>query len=58
MDMKLLAAQLRKPEGKTGKEVGIVMNKGNQLINLWTISDCTYSPTILYWKLEWETGCL
>jgi ubiquinone/menaquinone biosynthesis C-methylase UbiE len=38
MDLQLLAAQLRKPEGETGKHIGEVMNNGNQLINEWTIA--------------------
>jgi ubiquinone/menaquinone biosynthesis C-methylase UbiE len=37
MDLQQLAAQLRKPEGDVGKQVGEVMNKGNRLINQWAI---------------------
>ncbi|HEX8334169.1 MAG TPA: class I SAM-dependent methyltransferase [Segetibacter sp.] len=37
MDLQLLAAQLRKPEGETGKHIGELMNNGNRLINVWTI---------------------
>ncbi len=37
MNLQQLAAQLRKPEGETGKQVGEVMNKGNRLINEWAI---------------------
>jgi ubiquinone/menaquinone biosynthesis C-methylase UbiE len=34
---KHIAGQLRKPEGEMGKQVGIKMNSGNELINKWTI---------------------
>ena len=34
---KTLAAQLRKPEGKNGLEIGEIMNKGNREINLSSI---------------------
>ena len=37
MDLKILAAQLRKPDGVTGKHIGEVMNNGNRLINESTI---------------------
>jgi SAM-dependent methyltransferase len=33
MDAKLMASQLRKPEGETGVNVGITMNKGNAFMN-------------------------
>jgi ubiquinone/menaquinone biosynthesis C-methylase UbiE len=56
MDMKLLAAQLRKPEGKTGIEVGIVMNKGNELINLWTISELHLQPYDLVLEIGMGNG--
>jgi ubiquinone/menaquinone biosynthesis C-methylase UbiE len=38
MDLQLLAAQLRKPDGEIGKQIGEVMNNGNNLINQWTIA--------------------
>ncbi len=34
MDLRELAAQLRKPQGKGGIEIGQVMNKGNALLRL------------------------
>jgi ubiquinone/menaquinone biosynthesis C-methylase UbiE len=37
MDLQLLAAQLRKPDGEIGKQIGEVMNNGNRLINEWTL---------------------
>lgn len=37
MDLEMLARQLRKPDGETGKQVGVVMNNGNKLINAWAI---------------------
>jgi ubiquinone/menaquinone biosynthesis C-methylase UbiE len=39
MDLQLLAAQLRKPVGEEGKQIGDVMNNGNKLINEWTIAE-------------------
>ena len=49
MDLEVLAAQLRKPEGETGKQIGEVMNNGNRLINEWTIQtlDLQNGDTIL-----------
>lgn len=38
MDLQLLAAQLKKPEGEMGKQIGEVMNKGNKLIHHQTIA--------------------
>jgi ubiquinone/menaquinone biosynthesis C-methylase UbiE len=38
MDLQLLAAQLRKPEGVVGKQIGEVMNNGNLILNQWTIA--------------------
>ena len=38
MDLQLLAAQLRKPVGEEGRQIGEVMNNGNKLINEWTIA--------------------
>ena len=37
MDLQLLAAQLRKPEGETGIQVGRMMNNGNRVINKMTL---------------------
>lgn len=37
MDLKQFAAQLRHPTGNEGKEVGGLMNKGNQVINSWAV---------------------
>ena len=39
MDLRELAAQLRKPQGKVGIEIGQVMNKGNALLNDWAIEE-------------------
>jgi ubiquinone/menaquinone biosynthesis C-methylase UbiE len=39
MDPKELAAQLRKPEGETGLQVGLMMNKGNEMMNLQAIAN-------------------
>ena len=44
MDLHALATQLRKPEGDLGKQVGQMMNKGNELINLWTIEQLHLEP--------------
>lgn len=46
---KALAAQLRKPEGEHGIEVGEIMNKGNKDINLFSIEalDVQKGDTIL-----------
>jgi len=38
MDLQFLAAQLKKPFGEEGKQIGEVMNNGNKLINDWTIA--------------------
>ena len=34
--MQDMAAQLKKPEGELGRQVGQMMNKGNEVINKWT----------------------
>ena len=39
-----MAMQLRKPEGPLGVEVGIMMNKGNRLMNLTTIEQLDIKP--------------
>ncbi len=44
MDIQLLAAQLCKPDGEYGKEVGEMMNKGNEHINLWAIDALKLQP--------------
>ena len=41
MNLKQLAAQLRHPSGDEGREVGELMNKGNQLINKWALHAAT-----------------
>lgn len=38
MDVQAIAAQLRKPVGDLGKEVGVRMNEGNLYINQYTIA--------------------
>jgi ubiquinone/menaquinone biosynthesis C-methylase UbiE len=49
MDLQLLAAQLKKPDGEMGKQIGEVMNNGNRLINEWTLAalDLQEGDTIL-----------
>ncbi len=44
MDPELLAAQLKKPDGALGKQVGEMMNKGNELINQWAIKEMDLQP--------------
>lgn len=44
MDYKLLAAQLRKPDGQFGRTVAENMNKSNNTINLHTIQLLQLSP--------------
>lgn len=38
------AKQLRKPHGTLGKEVGLMMNKGNKLMNLASINQLDIAP--------------
>lgn len=44
MDPEKLAAQLKRPEGTFGKQVGEMMNKGNELINQWAITEMNLQP--------------
>ncbi len=44
MDLETLASQLKKPVGELGKQVGQMMNKGNELINLHTIAELQLQP--------------
>jgi hypothetical protein len=38
------ARQLRKPQGTLGKQVGLMMNKGNRLMNLAAIDQLNVQP--------------
>jgi ubiquinone/menaquinone biosynthesis C-methylase UbiE len=41
---KAIAEQLRKPDGELGRETGVMMNKGNWLMNLSAIEQLGVSP--------------
>ena len=45
MDLEQIAAQLKKPDGALGIQVGEMMNKGNELINQWAIKEMDLQPT-------------
>lgn len=42
--LRIMAQQLRKPEGEIGKQVGAQMNIGNRLMNEWTIEELKAVP--------------
>lgn len=42
--LKIIAQQLRKPEGEGGKQTGEKMNSGNKYINEWTIEMLQLKP--------------
>src|SRR5512146_1455220 len=43
-NLRSAAKQLRKPHGTVGKEVGLMMNKGNKLMNLVAIDQLDIAP--------------